>query len=115
MERVDRNVAGSASYSHTDCGGREAVRACSSSETQSEDSREWFVQRVGKAGKRTRGDAASGAGAVRPDCEHARLHEHAAREDGSDMNPYAIVGSGVGTEEAASLCARLNAWHDAML
>ena len=31
------------------------------------------------------------------------------------MNPYAILGSGVGTEEAASLCARLNAWHDAMV
>ena len=31
------------------------------------------------------------------------------------MNPYAIVGSGVGTEEAASLCVRLNAWHDAMV
>ena len=31
------------------------------------------------------------------------------------MNPYAILGSGVGTEEAASLCARLNSWHDAMV
>jgi hypothetical protein len=31
------------------------------------------------------------------------------------MNPYAILGSGVGTEEAASLCSRLNAWHDAMV
>ena len=31
------------------------------------------------------------------------------------MNPYAILGAGVGTEEAASLCARLNAWHDAMV
>jgi hypothetical protein len=31
------------------------------------------------------------------------------------MNPYAILGSGVGTEEAASLCVRLNAWHDAMV
>jgi hypothetical protein len=31
------------------------------------------------------------------------------------MNPYAILGSGVGTEEAASLCARLNTWHDAMV
>src|SRR5688572_7689145 len=43
------------------------------------------------------------------------LHARAAREDGADMNPYAILGSGVGTEEAASLCARLNAWHDAMV
>ena len=31
------------------------------------------------------------------------------------MNPYAILGSGVGTEEAASLCARLHTWHDAMV
>ena len=31
------------------------------------------------------------------------------------MNPYAILGSGVGTEEAASLCVRLKAWHDAMV
>ena len=31
------------------------------------------------------------------------------------MNPYAIVGSGVGTTEAASLRARLMAWHDAMV
>ena len=34
---------------------------------------------------------------------------------GSDMNPYAIVGVGVGTAEAASLRARLMAWHDAMV
>jgi len=31
------------------------------------------------------------------------------------MNPYAILGSGIGTAEAASLCARLAAWHDAMV
>ena len=31
------------------------------------------------------------------------------------MNPYAIVGSGNGTAEAASLQARLTAWHDAMV
>ena len=31
------------------------------------------------------------------------------------MNPYAIVGSGRGTAEAASLQARLTAWHDAMV
>jgi len=31
------------------------------------------------------------------------------------MNPYAIVGSGSGTPEAASLRARLMAWHDAMV
>ena len=31
------------------------------------------------------------------------------------MNPYAIVGSGIGTAEAASLRARLMAWHDAMV
>ena len=31
------------------------------------------------------------------------------------MNPYVMVGSGVGTSEAASLSARLAAWHDAMV
>ena len=31
------------------------------------------------------------------------------------MNPYGIVGSGNGTPEAASLRARLMAWHDAMV
>ena len=31
------------------------------------------------------------------------------------MNPYAIVGSSNGTAEAASLRARLMAWHDAMV
>ena len=31
------------------------------------------------------------------------------------MNPYGIVGSGIGTSEAASLRARLMAWHDAMV
>ncbi len=31
------------------------------------------------------------------------------------MNPYATVGSGVGTPEAASLSARLIAWHDEMV
>ena len=31
------------------------------------------------------------------------------------MNPYAIVGSGVGTGQAAALRARLMAWHDAMV
>jgi hypothetical protein len=31
------------------------------------------------------------------------------------MNPYGIVGSGIGTAEAASLRARLMAWHDAMV
>jgi len=31
------------------------------------------------------------------------------------MNPYAIVGSGSGTAETASLRARLMAWHDAMV
>jgi hypothetical protein len=36
-------------------------------------------------------------------------------EDDSDMNPYAIVGSGMATAEAASLRARLMAWHDAMV
>lgn len=90
--------------------------ASSSSEAQSEDSREWFVETAGKAGNSIRADAvASGAGAGRPDCPHVQLHERAAREGESDMNPYAVLGSGVGTEEAASLCARLTAWHDAMV
>jgi len=31
------------------------------------------------------------------------------------MNPYAIVSSGIGSVEAASLRARLMAWHDAMV
>jgi hypothetical protein len=31
------------------------------------------------------------------------------------MNPYVILGSGLGTNDAASLGARLSAWHDAMV
>ena len=31
------------------------------------------------------------------------------------MNPYAVVGSASRTAEAASLQARLTAWHDAMV
>jgi hypothetical protein len=31
------------------------------------------------------------------------------------MNPYEMLRSGVGTHEAASLAARLSAWHDAMV
>jgi hypothetical protein len=31
------------------------------------------------------------------------------------MNPYAIVGSSMATVDAASLRARLMAWHDAMV
>jgi hypothetical protein len=31
------------------------------------------------------------------------------------MNPYAMVGSNLDTYEAASLRARLMAWHDAMV
>jgi hypothetical protein len=31
------------------------------------------------------------------------------------MNPYAMLGSGTGTSGAASLSARLAAWHDAMV
>jgi hypothetical protein len=31
------------------------------------------------------------------------------------MNPYAILGSGVATTEAAALCTHLTAWHDAMV
>jgi hypothetical protein len=31
------------------------------------------------------------------------------------MNPYAVIGSGIGTPEAVSLGVRLSAWHDAMV
>lgn len=31
------------------------------------------------------------------------------------MNPYVMLGAGIGTSEAASLSARLGAWHDAMV
>ena len=31
------------------------------------------------------------------------------------MNPYAMLGSGSGINDAASLGARLTAWHDAMV
>jgi hypothetical protein len=31
------------------------------------------------------------------------------------MNPYVVLGSGIGTSEAASLSSRLAAWHDAMV
>jgi hypothetical protein len=39
----------------------------------------------------------------------------AARKEESDMNPYAIVGSAVGSAEAASLRGRVMSWHDAMV
>lgn len=31
------------------------------------------------------------------------------------MNPYTLIGSGLGTAEAVSLSQRLAAWHDAMV
>jgi hypothetical protein len=31
------------------------------------------------------------------------------------MNPYLMAGSGLGTQDATSLTARLAAWHDAMV
>jgi hypothetical protein len=31
------------------------------------------------------------------------------------MSPYAVLGSSIGTPEAASLCVRLTSWHDAMV
>lgn len=37
------------------------------------------------------------------------------RKGWSEVNPYAIVGSSNGPAEAASLQARLTAWHDAMV
>ena len=32
-----------------------------------------------------------------------------------EMTPYTILSSGVGTQEASDLSARLSAWHDAMV
>jgi hypothetical protein len=41
---------------------------------------------------------------------------HACRErERCDMNPYLMLGCGLGTNEATSLSARLSAWHDAMV
>jgi hypothetical protein len=31
------------------------------------------------------------------------------------MNPYRVLGTGIGTSEATSLSARLASWHDAMV
>jgi hypothetical protein len=31
------------------------------------------------------------------------------------MNPYAVIGNGMGTPEAVSLGIRLSTWHDAMV
>jgi hypothetical protein len=31
------------------------------------------------------------------------------------MNPYALLGSRIGTSEAGSLCERLAVWHDSMV
>ena len=31
------------------------------------------------------------------------------------MNPYLMLGSGLGTNEATALSARLSTWHDAMV
>ena len=31
------------------------------------------------------------------------------------MNPYVLAGSGIGTNDATSLSARLSAWHDEMV
>jgi hypothetical protein len=31
------------------------------------------------------------------------------------MNPYVMLGSGLGTNDATALSARLSAWHDAMV
>lgn len=31
------------------------------------------------------------------------------------MNPYVLLGSAIGTNEAAALSVRLTAWHDAMV
>lgn len=34
---------------------------------------------------------------------------------GVNMNPYAMLSSGIGTTQATSLSTRLAAWHDAMV
>ena len=41
----------------------------------------------------------------------------ATRKDRHDMNmnPYAILSSGLEAQEATALSARLSAWHDAMV
>jgi hypothetical protein len=31
------------------------------------------------------------------------------------MNPYTMLGSGMATPDASSLCTRLSAWHDQMV
>ena len=38
-----------------------------------------------------------------------------AKEVGSEMNLYTMMGSANGTQEAATLSTRLAAWHDAMV
>ena len=40
---------------------------------------------------------------------------NAERAHPNDMNPYLMLGSGLGTNEATALSARLSAWHDAMV
>ena len=44
-----------------------------------------------------------------------RTFVRAAREVGSEMNVYTMIGSGLATAEAAALSARLATWHDAMV
>src|SRR5689334_22541060 len=43
------------------------------------------------------------------------LFTRSTRKGGCEMTPYTIVSSGVGTQEAADLSARLSVWHDAMV
>lgn len=39
----------------------------------------------------------------------------AAKGHDSEMNPYLLLGSRIGTAQAASLAERLTAWHDSMV
>ena len=43
------------------------------------------------------------------------LVAQSAGKGGCEMTPYTILSSGVGTQEASDLSARLSAWHDAMV
>ena len=45
----------------------------------------------------------------------ALCRAHARKGVESDMNVYTMVGSGIGSREAAALSLRLAAWHDAMV
>ena len=79
--------------------------------TWGEEPRRWVNERAGSVNQKRAHSA------LREAQEHfdETRRVRAAREEESDMNPYAIVGSGSGSAEAASLRGRLMAWHDAMV